>query len=69
MLPADASASGPDLSWDVVGWLSAWTGRQALAMALTGMMRDGEITRPRAEEIATMVMRTNAARLYNLPIH
>jgi hypothetical protein len=33
------------------------------------MMRDGEITRPRAEEIATMVMRTNAARLYNLPIH
>jgi hypothetical protein len=57
------------LSWDVVGWLSAWTGRQALAMALTGMMRDGEITRPRAEEIATMVMRTNAARLYNLPIH
>lgn len=64
----DASASGPDLSWDVVGWLSAWTGRQALAMALTGMMRDGEITRARAEEIATMVMRTNAARLYNLTI-
>ncbi len=62
----DASVSGPDLGWDVVGWLSAWTGRQALAMALTGMMRDGEITRSRAEEIATMVMRSNAARLYNL---
>lgn len=64
----DASASGPDLGWDVVGWLSARTGRQALAIALTGMMRDGEITRERAEEIATMVMRTNAARLYNLPL-
>jgi len=62
----DASASGPDLSWDVVGWLSAHTGRQALAIALTGMMRDGEITRSRAEEIATMVLRSNAARLYNL---
>ncbi len=62
----DASASGPDLPWDVVGWLSAWTGRQALAIALTGMMRDGEITRARAEEIATMVMRTNAVRLYDL---
>lgn len=65
----DASASGPDLGWDVVGWLSGWTGRQALAIALTGMLRDGEITRPRAEEIATMVMRTNAARLYNLTLH
>jgi predicted TIM-barrel fold metal-dependent hydrolase len=64
----DASASGPDLSWDVVGWLSAHTGRQALAIALTGMMRDGEITRARAEEIAMMVMRTNAARLYNLTL-
>ena len=64
----DASNSGPDLGWDVVGWLSAWTGRQALAIALTGMMRDGEIDRARAEEVATMVMRTNAARLYNLPL-
>jgi hypothetical protein len=64
----DASVSGPDLGWDVVGWLSARTGRQALTMALTGMMRDGEITRSRAEEIATMVMRTNAARLYNLTL-
>lgn len=62
----DASGAGPDLGWEAVGWLSAWTGRQALAMALTGMMRDGEITRARAQKIATMVLRTNAARLYNL---
>ena len=64
----DASVSGPDLGWEVVGWLSARTGRQALAMALTGMLRDGEISRQRAEELATMVLRTNAARLYNLQL-
>jgi hypothetical protein len=33
-------------------------------MALTGMMRDGEIDRPRAEALARMVLRDNAAKLY-----
>jgi hypothetical protein len=28
------------------------------------MLRDGEITRPRASELARMVLRENAARLY-----
>jgi hypothetical protein len=40
--------------------------REALVLALTEMLRAGEVTRARAEEIATMVMRTNASRLYNL---
>jgi hypothetical protein len=30
------------------------------------MMRDGEITRARASELARMVMRDNAARLYGI---
>jgi hypothetical protein len=30
------------------------------------MIRNGEVSRARAEEIATMVMRTNAAALYKL---
>jgi len=42
------------------------TPRQALGIALTGMMRDGDITRSRAQELATMVMRTNAGKLYDL---
>ena len=33
-------------------------------MALTGMMRDGKITRARALEIARMVLRGNAIKLY-----
>jgi len=50
--------------WEEIGWLTSETGRQALAIALTGMMQDGEITRGRAVEIARMVLRENALKLY-----
>ena len=63
----DAFQGGPDAGWEIAAWLGATTARQALGIALTGMMRDGEITRARAEEIATMVLRTNASTLYVLP--
>jgi len=64
----DAFATGPDSGWELAAWLGTTTARQALAIALTGMMRNGEVSRARAEEIATMVMRTNAGKLYNLPL-
>ncbi|HEY2804463.1 MAG TPA: hypothetical protein VGI92_01255 [Gemmatimonadales bacterium] len=62
----DAFTLSPEVGWEVVALMGGNTVRQALAIALTGMMRDGEITRPRAEEIATMVMRGNALKLYSL---
>lgn len=62
----DAFALTPEVGWEEVGWLSNRTGRQALARALTAMLRDGDITRPRASELARMVMRDNAARLYGI---
>jgi len=37
-----------------------------LGIALTGMLEDGEITVPRANEIARMVLRENALKLYHL---
>jgi uncharacterized protein len=43
------------------------TAREALVIALTGMLRDGDITRARASELARMVLRENALRLYGLP--
>jgi len=64
----DASAVGPDMGWEVSAWVGTRTGREALATALTSMMRDGDVSRARANEIATMVMRLNAARLYNLKL-
>ena len=60
----DAFSFGPEVDWGEVAWLSNTTARQALAIALTGMMNDGEITRARANELARMVLRENAMRLY-----
>jgi len=42
------------------------TTRQALGLALTEMVGDGEITRDRAIELAHMVLHDNAAKLYGL---
>lgn len=60
----DAFDGGADQGWEEVAWLATWTARRALAMALTSMMEDGEIDRARAEQLARMVLRENAQRLY-----
>ncbi len=64
----DAAAFGPDTGWELAAWIGTTQARRALAIALTGMIRAGEVSRARAEAIATMVMRTNAAKLYKLPL-
>lgn len=65
---SDAVGFGPDMGWETAAWIGTKNTRTALALALGGMIRSGEVSRPRAEEIATMVMRTNAARLYRLEL-
>jgi hypothetical protein len=65
---SDAAAFGPDKGWELAAWIATKNGRAALALALTDMIRDGEVSRARAEEIATMVMRTNAGTLYKLDL-
>jgi predicted TIM-barrel fold metal-dependent hydrolase len=65
---SDAAALGPDTGWELAAWIGTTTGRQALAIALSELMRSGEVSRKRAEEVATMVMRTNAATLYKLSL-
>jgi uncharacterized protein len=54
----------PEISWEEIGWQTSQSARRALAIALTGMMNDREITRARAEEIAKEVLRGNALKLY-----
>lgn len=62
----DAFDGGAEQGWEQVAWVASNTTRRALAIALTGMMRDGEITRDRAQTLARMVLRENAAALYGL---
>lgn len=63
---SDAYPDTPEIGWEEWGWLGATGARKALAMALTGMMRDGEITLEAAEKMATMVLRGNAEKLYGI---
>ena len=62
----DAFSFGPEVDWPEVAWLSNTSARQALALALTGMMNDREITRAQAVDLARMVLRDNAVKLYKL---
>jgi predicted TIM-barrel fold metal-dependent hydrolase len=56
----------PEIDWEEIGYMTSTTGRKALALALTGMVNDKEITRERAIELARMVLRENAIKLYGL---
>jgi len=62
----DAFPTNDKGGWEESGYLAAITARKALAIALTGMLEDGEITRARAHELAQMVMRDNARAVYGL---
>ena len=59
-------AAPPQYGWEEAGYIANQNGREALGMALTGMLQDGEITRDRAVELARMTLRDNARKLYGL---
>jgi hypothetical protein len=64
MFGTDLYPNTPEINWEEIGWQTTQSGRGALAIALTGMMQDGEITRERALELAHMALHDNAAKLY-----
>jgi hypothetical protein len=53
------------MGWPESTWIANRNGRQALGIALTGMLDDGEITRDRAYALARQVLRVNAETLYH----
>ena len=55
------------MGWEESTWIASRNGRQALGIALTGMLHDGEITPQRAQQIAQDVLHNNATTLYSLP--
>jgi hypothetical protein len=62
----DAAPFAPEVNWEETAWLFTNSARRALAIALAGMMHDGEISHDRALELARAVLRDNAIRLYKL---
>jgi uncharacterized protein len=68
MFGTDAYPYAPDagLSWSDTTVMASAAGREALGRALTDMVREGTASRERAGELAAMVLRDNARRLYGL---
>ena len=53
------------MDWPEATWIASRDAREALGVSLTGMIRDHEISRERANQIARMVLRGNAETLYH----
>ncbi|MGH9393572.1 MAG: amidohydrolase family protein [Terriglobales bacterium] len=64
MFGTDLSPGAGARDWEENGYQFANAARDALALALTGMLRDREVTRPQALAIARAVMRGTALKLY-----
>jgi predicted TIM-barrel fold metal-dependent hydrolase len=64
LFATDAYPFSKEIGWEEAGYIANKTGREALGIALTGMLRDEEISRDRALELARMVLRENARKLY-----
>ena len=62
----DAFDSGVQQGWEQVAWVASRNARRGLGDALTGMVRDNEVTAARAKELARMVLRENALAAYRL---
>ncbi len=63
---SDAGPFGPNQDFEITAWVSSQRTRQALAMALGGMVDDGEISRERALQMAHLYLHDNARVLYGL---
>ena len=60
----DGYSYSDELGWPESTWIANRNARQALGIALTGMLQDGEIDRKRAGELARLVLRRNAEAIY-----
>jgi hypothetical protein len=66
---AFSDPSTPLANWEEKEWVASRAAREALAIALTGMIEDDELSRDHALLIARMVLRENAERLFGLKDH
>jgi predicted TIM-barrel fold metal-dependent hydrolase len=67
LFATDGYPFSDSLGWEEAAFLASRNIRQALGIALTGMLRDHEVTRDQAAAIARGVLHDNAAKLYGIP--
>lgn len=67
LFATDAYPFTEALGWEEGAYIASRNIRQALGIALTGMIRDHEVTREQAAAIARGVIHDNAAKLYSIP--
>jgi hypothetical protein len=67
LFATDGYPYSQELGWPESTWIASRNGREALGIALTGMLQDSEITPAGAARLARMVLRGNAEALYGLP--
>jgi uncharacterized protein len=60
----DAYPYSSSMGWEEAAWIANHNIRESLGIALTGMIRDNEISPTRATELAHMVLHHNAESLY-----
>ncbi|WP_158943101.1 amidohydrolase family protein [Granulicella sp. S190] len=60
----DAYPYSSSMGWEEAAYIANRNVRESLGIALTGMLRDNEITPTRATELANMVLHKNAQSLY-----
>ena len=66
MFATDAYPYSASSGWEESAWSRRAPAARRLRCALTGMVRDGDITRARASVLARMVLRENAKKLYRM---
>ena len=66
MFGTDAFDGGVQQGWEQVAWVASSNARRGLHDALSGMVRDNEVTAVRAKQLARMVLRENAMEAYRL---
>ena len=62
----DAYPYYPGMGWEESAWMWSTSTKRALGLALTQMLRGGEVSRERALKIVRLVLWENAASLYNV---
>jgi hypothetical protein len=60
----DAYPYSSAMGWEEAAWIANRNIRESLGIAITGMIRDGEVSAGRGGELARMVLRGNAEALY-----